>query len=184
MRIFARPTAGRPSYRVLIAVTVPIVLMILANLGRTWAAAGDVIGLEAVRRPARDSRPRVPAPDVQPVQVLPTEPPRELVLSRNPFAFELRSVPPAPAPTPAPIAPPLEASLDLPPSLSLIGIATATRADGRAERTAIITGPSNDIYFAREGEAVMTRYRVDAVLPDSVRLVDEGTGASLSLLMR
>ena len=183
MRIFARRTAGRPSHRVLIAVTVPIVLMILANLGRTWAAAGDVTGLEVVRRPARDSRPRVPAPDVQPVQLLPTEPPRELVLSRNPFTFEVRSVAAAPAPAPVPIAPPLQASLD-PPSLSLIGIATTTRADGRAERTAVITDPANAIYFAREGEAVMTRYRVDAVLPDSVRLVDEATGASLSLLMR
>ena len=63
--------------------------------------------------------------------------------------------------------------------LSLIGVATTTRPDGHDERTAIIAGAADALYLVREADAVMTRYRVEAVLPDSVRLVDGATGASL-----
>jgi hypothetical protein len=69
-------------------------------------------------------------------------------------------------------------------ALSLIGVATTSHADGRVERTAIITGPADALYFVRDGDAVVTRYRVDAVLPDSVRLLDSVTGASVSLIIR
>ena len=68
-------------------------------------------------------------------------------------------------------------------TLSLIGVATAALADGGAERTAIIAGPAGALYMVRDGDAVTTSYRVGAVLPESVRLVD-ATGASLSLVMR
>jgi hypothetical protein len=75
---------------------------------------------------------------------------------------------------------------DIPPgpALSLIGVATTTRADGRAERTAIITGPIDTLYMVREADAVAARYRVEAILPDSVLLADNATGAPLRLMLR
>ena len=181
-----RRADGRLSSRVLIAGAVPILWMILASLGRTGAAARDITDLETVRRPAGGLGPRVPVPDVRLEQLPLAQPARALVLSRNPFAFAPRSLPPGPASSPVSMAPPLEAPPDIPSSvtLSLIGVATTTRADGRAERTAIIAGPADALYVVREADAVMTRYRVDAVLPDSVLLVDGATGASLRLVLR
>jgi hypothetical protein len=68
--------------------------------------------------------------------------------------------------------------------LSLIGVATTTHADGRAERTAIIAGgPLDPLYMVREADAVTAQYRVDAILPDRVVLVD-ASGASLRLTLR
>lgn len=183
MTFATRRPAGRLSSRVLIVAAVPILGMILANLGRTGAAARDITGLETVRRPTGTVAPRAPVPEVPLTQVHPTQPTTELLISRNPFAFAPRSLPPSPPP-PVSIAPLPEAPPDIPPSLSLIGVATITRADGRAERTAVIAGPADALYFVRDGEAVMTRYRVDAVLPDSVLLVDSATGESLRLVLR
>jgi hypothetical protein len=68
--------------------------------------------------------------------------------------------------------------------LSLIGIAATSHGDGRVERTAIIIGPADALYFVGDGDTVMSRYRVDAVLPDSVRLLDSVTGASVGLIIR
>ena len=172
--------------RVLIAAAVPIVGMLLANLGRTGAAARDIPSPEPVRRPAGALAPRLPVPDVRLPELRPTPPAAEPLSSRNPFTFAPRSLPPGPEPSPVSIPPPPQAPPDIPPSvaLSLIGVATATRADGRAERTAIIAGPADALYLVRETDAVMTRYRVDAILPESVRLVDGATGASLLLTMR
>ena len=184
MTLFTRRPAGRLSYRVLIAAAVPILLLILATLGRTGAAARDIADVEGVRRPAPVRERRVPVSDVRVPPLSPAEPPRALLLSRNPFAFAPR--PPLPAPVPPPVAPVVTPQPpDIPPSvvLSLIGVATTTRADGRAERTAIIAGgPLDPLYMVREADAV-TQYRVDAILPDSVVLVD-ATGASLRLTLR
>jgi hypothetical protein len=168
---------------VLIAAAIPILLMSLATLGRSGAAARDITAVETVRRPTGSVPPRVPVQDVRLPQVNPTQPTAELLISRNPFAFAPRSLPPSPPPSPVSIAPLPEAPPDIPPSLSLIGVATTTRADGRAERTAVIAGPADALYFVREGDVVMTRYRVDAVLPDSVLLVDGATSTSLKLTM-
>jgi hypothetical protein len=123
-------------------------------------------------------------PDVRLAQLRPTQPATEPLLLRNPFAFAPRSVTPTPPPSSISIAPPAEAPPDLPPSVALIGIATTSRADGRAERIAIIAGPADALYLVRDGDAVITRYHVEAVLPDSVQLVDDKTGAALRLLLR
>jgi len=185
--IFPR-RAGRVSYRVVIVAAAPILLMALANLERTGEAAfaGRREIAVGTKVPAGvGPRPRPAVPDVQPVQLLPIEPAREVVLSRNPFTFAPRSLPPAPAP--APIAlPPLPDTPDVPPGpdLSLIGVATTARADGQVERTAIVAGPAGALYMARETDAVAGRYRVEAVTPDSVVLADGATGASLRLVLR
>jgi hypothetical protein len=181
--ISARRAAGGLSYRVLIAAAVPILWLTLASFGRTGATAGEI----TVRRPTVSGpAPRLPVPDVQLAQEHPTQPISRLAFSRNPFAFAPRSLSPPPVPSPVSMAAPPAALPDLPSSvaLSLIGVATTTRGDGRTERTAIIAGPGDALYLVRETDAVMARYRVDAVLPDSVLLVDGATGASLRLQMR
>ena len=176
------------TYRVLIAAAVPILGLLLATLGRTGADARDITGLDTARRPAGGLDRRTPLADVQlppPRRVPSTEEP---LLLRNPFEFAPRAVSPSPPPLPVPLilVPPPERPPDLPPdlTLSLIGVATTSRADGRAERTAIIAGPAETLYMVRDGDVVTTRYRVDAVLAESVRLVDAATGASLSLVIR
>jgi len=181
---------ARHSRRVLIAAAVPILVTILANLGRASAGSqGRATGPEGpayvhARRAASRPGPSVAMPQVRLAQPDSTQTDREPTLSRNPFAFAPRRLPPAPVTVPVSIPPPVVAPPDIPPSLSLIGVATTTRADGRAERTAIISGPAGALYMVREADAVATRFRVDAVLPDSVTLVDGTTGSSLRLVLR
>ena len=160
--------------------------MMLANLGRTGAVARDIVDPAPARRAASGLGPRVPMPDVRLPQLRPAQPAPEPLSSRNPFTFAARTISPEPEPSPVSIPQAPQALPDLPPSvaLSLIGVATTTRADGRAERTAIIAGPADALYFVRDGDAVMTSYRVDAVLPDSVVLVDGTTGVSRRLVLR
>jgi hypothetical protein len=166
---------------VVIAATVPILWMILANLGSTRAAARDITGREAVRRPTSGFAARAPVPEVQLAQLQRTQQAAEPLSSRNPFAFAPRSLSPGPRPSPVTTAPPPEAPPDIPSSVALIGVATTSGVDGRAGRTAIIAGPADALYFVRDGDTVMTRYRVDAVLPDSVMLVDDATRMSVRL---
>jgi hypothetical protein len=182
----ARRPAGRHSYRALIAAAVPILLLVLANVGRTDADARVVNARQPVRRPAAAPGPSISLPDVRLAQLCPTEPTREPLLSRNPFAYAPRPLLATVAPSAVSIASQPEAHPDIPPSvpLSLIGIATTTRADGRVERTAVIAGPVDALYMVREADAVTARYRVDAVLPERVVLVDGATGVSLRLTMR
>ena len=161
--------------------------MVLANLGRTGAVARDTSDSETVRRPAADPAAHAAVPDVRLALSRPAQPAREpLLLVRDPFAFAPRSLPPTPPSSPISIAPPPDLPPDAPPSLalSLIGVATTSHVDGRAERTAIIAGAADALYMVRAGDAVTTRYRVDAVLDDSVRLVDAATGASMNLVLR
>lgn len=184
MTILAR-RAGRPSYRALIAGAVPILWTVLAYLSGTGAAARAVNGSETIRL-ASGSRPPIAPPDIRVVTLDSSQTVREPVLSRNPFAFAPRIVATAAEASPPPMAPPAAVLPDLPPApaLSLIGIATSARADGRAERTAIITGPANGLHMVREADAVTPAYRVEAVLSDSVVLRDRATGASLRLTLR
>jgi hypothetical protein len=173
-------TISARHYRVLIAAAVPIAWMIFANPGRA-------------EPPARDSTTRVRVPDVRPAPPDLTPPIGDLLaigeplaITRNPFAYAPRRESPIPGPSPASVAPPPEAPPEGPSSvaLSLIGVATASLADGRIERTAIVAGPAGALYMVREADAVTPRYRVDAILPDSVVLVYAATGAPLQLIMR
>ena len=172
----------------LIALAVPIAWMVLAQLGPTGAAARDITR-DVVTRDVVVGRTfrsgGAPTADAPSVQLIPTPPASELVLSRNPFAYAPRDLPPAPDPPPISIVPPPAAPPAEPPvALSLIGVASATRADGRTERTAIIAGPIDALYFVRESDAVTPRYRVNDILTDSVLLVDTETGSPLRLTLR
>jgi len=171
---------------VLVATAVPILGLSLAILGRTGAAAREVTGLDAVRRATGGVDLGTPAPDVRLAPASPSRPAPAPLAFRNPFAFAPPSLPARPAPSPVLLAPPPDLPPAIPTSvaLSLIGVATTNGADGRVERTAIITGPADAFYMVRDGDSVMTRYRVDAVLADSVRLLDSATGAPVSLTIR
>lgn len=175
----------------LIAAGVPILLMGLANLGSSGADARDITTAGPVRRPGRGAGTPVAVPDVRLEQLRSTQTAGEPPVLRNPFALAPRSLPqPTPGPPPVAIAITPQAPPDIPQGvpLSLIGVATTTRADGRIERTAIIVaGPADPLYMVREADTVAARYRVDAILPDSVLLVEITTaaaGASLRLALR
>ena len=95
---------------------------------------------------------------------------------RNPFAF--RAAPPARArlaarrvelaPEPPPLAP-------AEPVLLLIGIAERRLPAGIA-RTAMIATESDELIMATVGDAVLGRYTVTAVGPDTAELTEAATG--------
>jgi hypothetical protein len=174
------------SYRVLIAATVPILALSFASFGRAGATARDPIDLSSARRTTGSLDPRVRVPDVRLASERPPRTTPEPLSFRNPFEFAPRRLPSTSPPSSAVLAPPAQVPPAIPPSvvLSLIGVAATTHGDGRVERTAIITGPADALYLVRDGDVVMTRYRVDDVLAGSVRLFDSATGASVSLVIR
>jgi hypothetical protein len=59
----------------------------------------------------------------------------------------------------------------LPPELSLIGLAEDL-VDGQPQRTAIINAEGGP-FFVKEGETLMSRYRVARISADVVELVDQ-----------
>ena len=110
--------------------------------------------------------------------------PRPQLPIRNPFVFESRRVsppPPAavraePAFPPEPIAPPE-------PALSLIGVAEDPGPKG-VVRTAIITDQADSVFVLAVGDALLDRYKVEAIGPDAVELRDVGTNAIRRLALR
>jgi hypothetical protein len=99
------------------------------------------------------------------------------VPTRNPFAFEVREIPPPTAPKPQPAAPPAFIQrLIAEPDLVLLGVAE----DGNV-RTAMI-GSGDELLMVTEGQTVVGRYRVGKVGADAVELIDLGTGATRRLL--
>ena len=107
-----------------------------------------------------------------------TQAPRPRLGARNPFSL-------------APAAPRLPDAVDPPPRLAapavsrrpgatrsaveLIGIAAAGTEEG-SERTGILTTLGGEVLLVRDGDGVPGGYRVEAVGPSSVTLVD-GSGA-------
>ena len=160
--------------------------VLVVSLGRTGAAARDAGDRGVAPRPVARPIPRAPVAEARVEPLAPTQATPPLVISRDPFAFASHTPPETPRPAPIQIALTPQAPPDIPASLtlSLIGVATTTRGDGHTERTAIVAGPAGALYFVRDGDPMVARYRVDAVLADSVRLVEDATGASLLLALR
>jgi len=73
----------------------------------------------------------------------------------------------APVDVPAVVLPPLV----IPPEMSLIGLAEEM-VDGRPQRTAIINADGGP-FFVKEGETLMSRYRVARISADVVELIDQ-----------
>jgi hypothetical protein len=103
---------------------------------------------------------------------------------RNPFGFASRpsagrDVPPVTAAEPpaAAIGPPLE------PAIELMGVAASESAAG-VVRTAIISALDGELFLAKEGDTIASRYRVGSVSADAVELNDLLTGAVRRLTLR
>jgi hypothetical protein len=89
---------------------------------------------------------------------------------RNPFIFGARetSAPrarrEAVVTAPAPAIPPE-------PAIELIGVTTNQSPNGPV-RTAVISALSGELFLVKEGETIVTRYRVGPVSADAVDLID------------
>ena len=69
-----------------------------------------------------------------------------------------------------------------PPSLRLVGIAEEEGTDG-VVRTAIISS-MGQLFFAKVGEEVTRRYRVENISGDAAVLTDVGDSSSLTLVLK
>jgi hypothetical protein len=67
-------------------------------------------------------------------------------------------------PPPAPALPPE-------PAIELIGVTTNQSSSGPV-RTAVISALSGELFLVKEGETIVTRYRVGPVTADAVDLFD------------
>jgi hypothetical protein len=103
---------------------------------------------------------------------------------RNPFDYARLTAPAAPA-TPAPPPPEALAPPPAPPApvFTLSGIADKTNADGTTVRTAVISG-LGQLFFAKAGDTVTTRYTVTAIGADAVELRDVTTGETVRLALQ
>jgi hypothetical protein len=105
--------------------------------------------------------------------------------SRNPFAFAVAEVPrqrqTARAVEPEPLAASPVVATELP--LTLVGVAEQESPNG-VTRTALIVGPSDELFMVTEGQEVAGGYRVTAVGADVVELKDASTGSIRRLVLR
>jgi hypothetical protein len=119
----------------------------------------------------RDRLAQAPAPDLH---------------QRNPFRFA-----PVPAAQPSggatarstPSSGPPPLPVELPPALTLMGIAEDQTPIG-LHRTAVIGGMGDAVYVVMEGQAVADRYRVTTIGQDAVELKDLATGGYRRLALR
>ena len=157
-----------------------------------WLASAASTSLRRDPAPPPDAGPAVPLTEAIAADIhaqakrlrqrlatapLPQEP------ARNPFAFRVRDLPPAPM-----VARPVQAFAAVPvappePFLSLIGVAEDQGANGPV-RTAMIADDRDELFMVTVGESLMGRYRVDAIGADAIELADLSTGTVRRLALR
>lgn len=172
-----------------------VLLGLFAVLVAVWGASASLplarSGDEGERRTKKDDR--KPAPSLFNVDEVSTrlrnrqrETPAPREGGRNPFEYArlaapASAAPAAPAPPPADaIAPP---SPPPAPLFTLSGIADKAGADGTVVRTAVISG-LGQLFFAKAGDTITTRYTVTAIGADAVELRDLTTGESIRLALQ
>ena len=104
-------------------------------------------------------------------------------MTRNPFSF---SAPPAshvPRTAPQPVVQPLEPQPEPEPELELIGVA-GDNATGKLVRTAMISGPGNELIMVISGQRILGLYDVVTVGADAIELRHVVTGAVRRLALR
>jgi hypothetical protein len=89
---------------------------------------------------------------------------------RNPFVFGARETTAPRARREVPVTPPAPA-LPPEPAIELIGVTTNQSPNGPV-RTAVISALSGELFLVKEGETIVTRYRVGPVTADAVDLID------------
>lgn len=97
---------------------------------------------------------------------------------RNPFVFYSRpAAPPRAAEAPRPLPPASEPLIpDVPPEpeLTLIGVAEEKKEQGIV-RTALLSGPGEELLMAGVGQTVLGRYKVTAISSEAVELREMST---------
>jgi hypothetical protein len=104
--------------------------------------------------------------------------------TRNLFAFS-RATPSRRAeivPRPEVTEEPASSRPDAPPSLRLVGIAEDEGADGIV-RTAIISS-MDQLFFAKVGDEVTSRYRIAKISGEAAELTDRGDNSSITLVLK
>jgi hypothetical protein len=107
------------------------------------------------------------------------------VPARNLFEFHLRSATRAVAPTAAVPAAVDEVPPPPPPAITLIGLAADpdVRDPSATIRTAIVSA-SGQLFLVKEGETVMSRYRVAKISEAGVELADLDTATTVRLALK
>jgi hypothetical protein len=97
--------------------------------------------------------------------------------NRNLFQFASRAAAPAAIAAPSPVAP-LPAPAPVEPPFKLIGI-----AEDSGTRTAILSSPAQ-LLMVKDGDVVLSKYRVTGISADAIELSDTSDGSVLRLALR
>jgi hypothetical protein len=168
-------------------------LGLLAVLLAVWVSSASLPSAPAetaAARAAREAAAAKPAPlafDVtaaaERLRVQRREAPAPRGQGRNPFEFATVTTPAPPrVVAPPPPAAPTEPAPPPPPPLTLSGIVDKTVGDQQV-RTAVISG-LGQLFFAKTGDTIATRYEVTAISPDVVELRDIYTKQTTRLALR
>ena len=109
--------------------------------------------------------------------------PAPTAMTRNPFNFSVQQASRAPRIAPPPIVQTIEAAPEPEPQLELIGVA-GDSGTGKLVRTAMISGPANELMMVTSGQRILGMYDVVAVGPDAIELKHVATGAVRRLALR
>ena len=171
------------NFRIAAALVIAASVLAAWRVTRPAAGAGRSAPLDVLTRAPIDARGAALAQAVARLSG-PREPENPPDHARDLFRFaeHVRSAQPAPV-KPAAISRPAESAVIAPrPALRLIGVAEDA-APGGPVRTAIISGPGQ-VYVAREGDPVASRYRVARISPDVVELIDAAGADTLRLALK
>jgi len=158
-----------------------VFVIVLGSLA-AWFAAASTSG---VRRPqpiipttsAIDLRGAALSAEIERLhdRLRPTAAPQ---YSRNLFQFASRPPEPRVLTSPPVAAQPPAAAVSVEPPFKLIGI-----AEDSDVKTAILSSPSQ-LLMVKEGDLVVSKYRVAAISADAIELTDTSDGAVLRLALK
>ena len=109
--------------------------------------------------------------------------PAPTTLTRNPFTFPVQQPTRAPRIAPPPAMPGIQPVPEPEPQLELIGIA-ADSGTGTLVRTAMISGPANELMMVTSGQRILGIYDIVSVGADAIELKHLATGAVRRLALR
>ena len=157
-----------------------MLVLVLGALA-AWFAAASTSGVRQARpivatSPAIDLRGAALAAEIERLheRLRPTAAPEH---NRNLFQFAPRAEAPAAIAAPPPVAPP-PAPVPAAPPFKLIGI-----AEDSGTRTAILSSPAQ-LLMVKDGDVVLSKYRVTGISTDAIELSDTADGSVLRLVLR
>jgi len=109
--------------------------------------------------------------------------PAPATTTRNPFSFSVPAIVRAPRVAPAPVVQAPEPLPEPEPHLELIGVA-ADSGTGTLIRTAMISGPANELMMVTPGQRILGIYDVVTVGADAIELKHLASGAVRRLALR